>query len=630
MNSENPMRQRNTTTRFFVLTFAILISVLFVNLCKINLIKEKHIENGSISLNDAELDSSVYTLNGTWEFYPGELNLSGFHAPSDVSLSDSESRRQYDTNMIDMQSYGSYHIQIQLPLSGQYAMYTNFNFSTYHLYIKGVQINNASVIGALEEIETTSWNKQVAFFYTDSLTIDVVLFVNDSHQPKNKIVKSIYIGTPSSIDQFQILTIIENTLYLGIFLGIWFYITIFNHSLHRKQASASLGVFCFCTLLLQTMMNGSILMYFIKNLEIGLITRIELIIFMIQGASYIGYLYHMFPDIRRKKTVQELVTADFILILIIALAPSYQWMLSNSVLLFIIGSHILLTTFLIGHSFKQNMKYISITAISMFLLFAGFLMELLKYRWSITNYIIVNNNFFILGSLVFLLCQSYVLASDIEKTFLASKQASHMELAFLQAQISPHFFFNVLNNISYLLDTNLSMAKELLIHFNNYLRIKHKFDFRTTLFYTLEEELELVRSYTNIERIRLHNQIELDLVIDASPLTLKVPPFILQPLVENAIKHGFTSKPLNIKVSIQKEKTYAHVTIEDNGKGMGFDLITQLLKPNQERFGVGIKNINDRLRKCYNQQLDIQSTLGFGTIIQFDIPTEVIYESSHC
>ena len=68
----------------------------------------------------------------------------------------------------------------------------------------------------------------------------------------------------------------------------------------------------------------------------------------------------------------------------------------------------------------------------------------------------------------------------------------------------------------------------------------------------------------------------------------------------------------------------------DNGKGMGFDLIAQLIKPNQERFGVGIKNINDRLKTCYNEKLYIESTPKLGTTIQFDIPMEVIYESSHC
>lgn len=630
MDSEDPMRQRYATRCFLALTFAILVSVLFVNLCKINIIKEKYIENGYISLNEAALDSFVYTLYGDWEFYPCELKLSNFHASTYVRLLDSESIQQYSTNVSSLQSHGSYHIQIQLPRSGQYAIYTNLLSSGNHLYINGVQIAPSSVTGSFKQTETTSWNKQVAFFYTDSLIIDVVLFVNDLYQPTNEIRKSIYIGTPSSIDQFQILTIIETTLYLGIFLGILFYITIFNHSLYRRQASACLGVFCVCTLLLQTLMDGSILLYFIHNLEIDLIIRIELIIIMAQGASYIGYLYHMFSDIRRKKIVQVLVAADFFLILMIALAPSFEWLLSDTVSLFILGSHILLTTFLMVHSFKQNKKYIIITAISMSLLFIGCLIELLKYRWSIMNCLLVNNNFSVLGSLLFLLCQSYVLASDIEITFLASKQATQMELAFLQAQISPHFFFNVLNNIIYLLDSNLSMAKELLIQFNHYLRVKHKFDFRTTVFYTLEEELELVRSYTNIERMRLHNQIKLDFEIDDSLLALKVPPFILQPLVENAIKHGITSKPLNIKLSIQRKKNCAHFTVTDNGKGMGFDLIAQLIKPNQERFGVGIKNINDRLKTCYNEKLYIESTPKLGTTIQFDIPMEVIYESSHC
>lgn len=76
-----------------------------------------------------------------------------------------------------------------------------------------------------------------------------------------------------------------------------------------------------------------------------------------------------------------------------------------------------------------------------------------------------------------------------------------MEIAFLQAQISPHFFFNILNNVYYLIHINAEQAKKLLYSFCQFLRVKYKFDYRKAVFYSLKEELELVEAYVNLEKI---------------------------------------------------------------------------------------------------------------------------------
>lgn len=159
------------------------------------------------------------------------------------------------------------------------------------------------------------------------------------------------------------------------------------------------------------------------------------------------------------------------------------------------------------------------------------------------------------------------------------------ELKVAQAQINPHFLFNALNTIVAILRKDTVRARDLLMHLSNFLRKNVK---RTGYMATLEEELNHVNSYLVIEKTRFEDKLHLEMDIDAELLPVRLPVFTLQPIVENAIKHGI-SKMLGqglIRLSVKQEEGCIVITVEDNAgnfkernqKGIGMELVEKRIK----------------------------------------------------
>ena len=208
----------------------------------------------------------------------------------------------------------------------------------------------------------------------------------------------------------------------------------------------------------------------------------------------------------------------------------------------------------------------------------------------------------------------------MEDTYRQSELAHEMEIASLQAQISPHFLFNILHNIYSLMDTNGKMAKKLLMCLSDFLRVKYRFDYRTYTLYQLREELDLVNAYVQLENVRMNDALKL--VIDAPDelLSNDILPLTLQPLVENSIKHGYDSGELNIMVTIRQAGDRLVISVEDDGRGIRPEVLESISRIDAGKSGVGLNNINYRLKICFGSRLEIQSLWLKGTKISFQIP----------
>ncbi|WP_368488270.1 sensor histidine kinase [Clostridium sp. BJN0013] len=240
----------------------------------------------------------------------------------------------------------------------------------------------------------------------------------------------------------------------------------------------------------------------------------------------------------------------------------------------------------------------------------------------VNNYVNIyfSSGNYILGLLFFLLCEIYVLSVDVMDAFESSNKAKDIEIAFLQAQIAPHFFFNTLNNIYCLMDQSVPKSKELILNFCDFLRVKHKFDYRKNIFYSLREEIDLIKSYVKIENARFNDSIHLIIDIKEEYMLTPIPQLLIQPIVENSIKHGLKSGGITINIIVLKKNNNLEIIVSDNGKGIGKDVLSQLLHNKSSISGVGLKNVNFRLMKCYQSKLKIVSKLSYGTSISFEIP----------
>lgn len=223
------------------------------------------------------------------------------------------------------------------------------------------------------------------------------------------------------------------------------------------------------------------------------------------------------------------------------------------------------------------------------------------------------NNYFI----QFVQELSDLLSNQIElyKLNKLAEEASIAEFKALRSQIQPHFLFNALNTISSFCRTNPSKARELIIDLSNYFRqtLKREEDFAY-----LKDELEFTKSYISIEEARFGNRLKLIIDIPDKMMTAKVPAFILQPIVENAIKHGILPKPEGGSVYLKasfKDKDILF-SVEDTGVGMSNERLNEILT---KWPGIGLKNVNERLKLLYGEDhgLSIKTSLNNGTKISF-------------
>ncbi|MBO9607037.1 MAG: histidine kinase [Paenibacillaceae bacterium] len=197
------------------------------------------------------------------------------------------------------------------------------------------------------------------------------------------------------------------------------------------------------------------------------------------------------------------------------------------------------------------------------------------------------------------------------------------ETAFLQAQIKPHFLFNALNTIKTVCRLDPPRAEELLLELSRYLRAG--FDFAGMAERVpVRSELVLVRSYLALEAARFGDRLRAEFDIECDD-RLPVPPLSLQPLVENAVRHGIMRKPEGgtIRIGIRATAAGWKVSVEDDGVGMPPDKLATLA----EAGGIGLANIRRRLRLLYNVPLIVESKPGQGTRVGFTIPEEAEDES---
>lgn len=198
-----------------------------------------------------------------------------------------------------------------------------------------------------------------------------------------------------------------------------------------------------------------------------------------------------------------------------------------------------------------------------------------------------------------------------------------MEGAWLQSQIQPHFLFNTLNSIAALGLEDFTKMQELLEEFSNYLRLS--FDFHNAEpVVSLDDELALVRSYLYIEKQRFGDRLQVEWNLDPD-LDFCLPPLSIQPLVENAVKHGLMKRTSGgtIWIQITDKGEYSEVSIQDNGEGMTEDDLNQLFYRTghaKKRASVGLRNIDRRLKQLYSRGLTIASKPEQGTTVTFRIP----------
>ncbi len=194
------------------------------------------------------------------------------------------------------------------------------------------------------------------------------------------------------------------------------------------------------------------------------------------------------------------------------------------------------------------------------------------------------------------------------------KLLAEARLQTLQTQLQPHFLFNALNTISAFVERNPKGARRMIEHLGDLLRFSLDRSARQET--TLQEELAALDHYLAIQRVRFEDHLKVSVVVEPETLSAAVPGLILQPLVENAIRHGATQRSSSIEVSAWRDNGSLHLRVMDDGPG---------LPPSwqmSERAGIGLSNTQQRLAQLYPaaHRFSVHEAPGGGVVAEVVIP----------
>ena len=214
-----------------------------------------------------------------------------------------------------------------------------------------------------------------------------------------------------------------------------------------------------------------------------------------------------------------------------------------------------------------------------------------------------------------MLLSTQIELSNIENFKAMAKEA---ELKALQTQINPHFLFNALHTISSFVRIEPDRAREIIINLSTYLRYNLE-NFSRLL--SLKDELSQVEAYINIEKARFGDKIKVIYNIPEKYMNIQLPSLIIQPLVENSIKHGILKRREGgtIAISVSENKAEYIISIEDDGVGIEQSIIDGI--DDKIEKNIGLKNVHNRLKILYGKGLNIKK-LERGTKITFYISKE--------
>jgi two-component system LytT family sensor kinase len=195
-------------------------------------------------------------------------------------------------------------------------------------------------------------------------------------------------------------------------------------------------------------------------------------------------------------------------------------------------------------------------------------------------------------------------------------QLAQAQLQALKMQLHPHFLFNTLHSISALLHKDTDAARRMITLLGDFLRIT--FENGGSQEVTLKQEIDFLRGYLEIENIRFRDRLTTQIEVEPQTLSIRVPNLILQPIVENAIKHGIAphSTPGRIEVTAQKRDEMLQIQVKDSGPGMSGSFADA-----PER-GLGLANTRARLERMYGKayRLDLANGTEGGLVVTLAIP----------
>lgn len=594
------------------------------------------VQDGVADLSATDSSTPTY-LDGYWEFYWNQLLgpedfLSGQpHSSADyIRVPGSWHDKNTAGSSYPDHGFATFRLKITIP-SGLYDPAISIKRVTraFKLYANGVLLAEVGHVSPDVSEYQPGYKPVIVALPKDSSKIDLVMQVADLDYARGGLRESPAFGSMQILEQQKLTTLLLQTFFIGSVTVFFVFYLIQFFSDKKNKSILFFSLICLnCAL--RAMIWGEIpLQIIFENTPIEIGIYIQYICGYNLMPLVLFYIASIFPSDYNKKVLIALLAPNLFFEFLLFTSTGFMSMFNDYfyLLLLIQIIYSLIVMFLAVVRKRENavLIYVSISAF-----FFTIVLDALNYQCVGK----VNISYMTLfGNLAVIIAMSAIQTmkqSKVKKTLVLyneklveadalRQQIRATEFSFLQAQIKPHFLFNALSAIATVSEEDGAKGSNLITDLALYLRNSLEFNSLGKLV-TLNKELEFVRTYFNIEQARFGDKIRLDCNINVS-LETKIPFLILQPLVENAVRHGISKKSVGgtVKLVINPESDRILVQIIDDGLGFEVDIAESILSENRPAHGVGLININKRLLDIYGQGLSITSMKDVGTTVSFHI-----------
>ena len=582
--------------------------------------RHKIVEKGALDLSDWSFEAGGNVkLDGDWEFYWNKSITPNQFAAGAPQMTGDYPVPLYWTkyNGLDLPSRGNATYRLVIKTNGEdewLGLSVPELYTEYALYVNGqLLVGNGSLGGT----PLRFLNPSVFMFQPDGDQIEIVLQIRNQTHVNAGIGQSFTLGTPENIFWKNNIEIAIDLILVGLclFAGIYHLVLYLNR--RKDYKLLCFAIFCFSVAIRGLIANTTYIMYFFPHLPFVIGSRIVTETIPLLTVTMLLYIHFLFRGYISKWLVWILVAVSGIYSLIVVFADPFiytsifNWYLLVSLIVCGVGLYVAVTA--IRHRSKEAVLYMTGTLF----IVAGAINDILVFLQALdTGYRLG------VGLAVFAVIQSFIMAMQYSR-FIDERKSLYdklheTDLAFMQAQIKPHFIYNALSAISFTVGKDPKRAKELILDFSDYLRGCFDFSNASGLT-TLAKEMEIVKAYLSIEKERFRERLNVEYDIEESPHVL-IPMLSIQPIVENAVRHGLMPRTEGgtVAIKVWNEKGDTHIRVEDDGVGISHTRVEDLLV--EHTSSTGIRNINGRLKLKFGTELEITNKDEGGTRVEFVVP----------
>lgn len=606
-------------------------------------------EKGVLDLSAWDFsEDGVIELGGEWEFYWGQLLCH-----DDFKDANPPARTGYvnvlfnwigklDKTELTGMGSGTYRLLVKNVPSEEVLAIKKFNIRmSSAIFVNGQEIIQDGRPALLENEYHFSNIPRLGFFDQRSPDMEILVQVANYDYIYGGIVAPLLLGKAQDILELSNRRSMVELIIVGIIFTIgWIcflsYFFLFRYK--KNEIFMSMAVFCFSHAFTNSMYGERTLLFLFPHIPFNDAYKLLQLSLIISIMSLVVFLNQLDKTFIPKK-IYEMILGLYALFAVAMLSfplriYAYLCILVGMMELVIYIGIFIRAVYIycrVKEDEQERTKF-------GFLIGALGVLSLYVVNLAFFSYGLVEDMFLgVIFSLIFALMIMVYLAVQLTELYVKNKEISlklalqeketiEKEYAFLRSQIKPHFLYNALNTIISYCYSDSHKAGELLRGFSNYLRGSFDLEHANGLI-SIEQEMMMVYGYVDIQKARFGDKMKVIFDIDPELMQCRVPALSIQPLVENAIRHGIIKKEAGgtVQIKISKESNHIMIQVADDGIGIPEQLRMAILNNAKDSTGketlggVGLYNVQKRLKHTFGSVLKIESAEDMGTKVYFEI-----------